>query len=50
MSKVVISEFAGDMERVLVAYIQMVENLPLFLANRFEKSMAGMIILQLNFF
>ncbi|KAJ3343099.1 hypothetical protein HDU91_000440 [Kappamyces sp. JEL0680] len=40
--KVVESEFSGDMKKVLCGYIDIVMNLPLFLAMRFEKTMYGL--------
>ncbi|KAJ3333689.1 hypothetical protein HDU91_002873, partial [Kappamyces sp. JEL0680] len=40
--KVIKSEFNGSLEKVLVAFIEAVEDYPTFLAKRFEKSMAGL--------
>lgn len=40
--KVIKSEFSGDLNKSLVALVRSIENRPKFLAERFERSMAGM--------
>ncbi len=40
--KVIKDEFSGSTEKVFVAYVDMIQNYPHYLAKRFEKTMAGM--------
>lgn len=42
MDKVIKSEFSGDMEKALLAMFRSIQNRPHFLADCFEKSMAGL--------
>jgi annexin A7/11 len=39
--KILETEFSGDMRKVLIGYYDIIANLPMFLAIRFEKTMYG---------